>query len=82
MLTTGFWKATAERAVRTAAQSSLAVLGAGATGVLDADWAGAASVGGLAAVLAVLTAVATSGGTEGPGVTETVARRVPPVQGV
>ncbi|MEU3962930.1 holin [Streptomyces buecherae] len=78
MLTTAaFWKATCERAVRTAAQSALAVLGADATGVLDADWAAASSVSGLAAVLAVLTAIATSGGTHGPGITETVARPTP-----
>lgn len=75
MTTGAFWKATFERTVRTMAQSLLAVLGAGATGVLDADWGAAFSVAGLAGVLAVLTAIATSGGTEGPGITETVARR-------
>ncbi|WP_459246984.1 holin [Streptomyces youssoufiensis] len=79
MLTSGFWRATAERAVRTAAQAALAVLGADATGVLDADWSAAASVSGLAGVLAVLTAIATSGagGTEGPGLTETAVTKRP-----
>ncbi|WP_367134404.1 MULTISPECIES: holin [Streptomyces] len=75
MNTPAFWIATFERVIRTFAQALLGVLGANATGVLDADWAGALSTAGLAAVLALLTAVATSGGTPGPGITETVARR-------
>ncbi|WP_424891779.1 holin [Streptomyces sp. XH2] len=75
MTTAAFWAATFERVVRTFAQSLLAVLGASATGVLDADWVGALSAAGLAAVLALLTAIATSGGPEGPGLTETVRGR-------
>ncbi|MCM2580437.1 holin [Streptomyces meridianus] len=71
-MTKAFWKATAERAVRTFAQALLAVLGAGSAGLLEADWAGALSAAGMAAVLAAVTAVATSQGTEGPGVLETV----------
>ncbi|MFJ4735297.1 holin [Streptomyces sp. NPDC088770] len=74
MLTRAFWEASAERAVRTFAQSTLAVLGAGSFGLLDAPWQAALSTGGFAAVLAVLTAVATSGGSEGPGLTETVTK--------
>lgn len=75
MTTAAFWAATFERIVRTFAQSLLAVLGANATGVLDADWLGALSAAGLAAVLALLTAIATSGGPVGPGLTETVRGR-------
>ncbi|WP_282795191.1 holin [Streptomyces sp. CC224B] len=75
MNTAAFWKATAERVVRTFAQALLAVLGAGSFGILDAPWTAALSTAGLAAVLALLTAVATSGGAEGPGVLETVRRR-------
>ncbi|MFC4512524.1 holin [Streptomyces ehimensis] len=75
MTTAAFWIATLERMVRTFAQALLGTLGAGATGVLDADWPGALSAAGLATVLALLTAIATSGGTPGPGITETVARR-------
>ncbi|MFE0875342.1 holin [Streptomyces smyrnaeus] len=76
MNTAAFWKATAERAVRTFAQAVLGIVGADGLGVLDVDWAEAFSVGGLAAVVALLTAVATSGtGGEGPGITETVAQR-------
>lgn len=72
MLTRAFWRATGERCVRTFAQALLAVLGAESAGLLDADWPGALSAAGMAAVLALVTAVATSSGTEGPGVLETV----------
>lgn len=77
MTTAAFWKATFERAVRTAAQTLVAALGLDTAGVLHADWGDGLSLAGGAALLAVLTAIATSGGMEGPGVTETVARQVP-----
>ncbi|GCD46105.1 holin [Streptomyces paromomycinus] len=78
MNTAAFWKATFERVVRTFAQALLAVLGAGATGVIDAPWLGALSAAGLAALLALLTAIAASGGgTVGPGVTESAVDRTP-----
>lgn len=74
MDTAAFWKATFERMIRTFAQAVLAAASAGQFGVLDVDWGQAASVGGLASVLALLTAVATSGaGRPGPGITETSA---------
>lgn len=72
MNTGAFWKATAERAVRTFAQSSLALMAGDGIGILDVDWGEVASVSGLAAVAAVLTAIVTSGGPVGPGLTETV----------
>ncbi|MEU6702527.1 holin [Streptomyces wuyuanensis] len=72
MTTAAFWKATLERMVRTFAQAVLGVVSADQLGVLDVDWGQAASVGALASVLALLTAVATSGaGQPGPGITET-----------
>ncbi|PJN38992.1 holin [Streptomyces sp. CB02959] len=79
MNTSAFWKATAERAVRTFAQALVAILGANATGIVDADWPGALSAAGMAAALALLTAIATSGGPTGPGLTETVNPRLPRV---
>ncbi|MFJ2882496.1 MULTISPECIES: holin [unclassified Streptomyces] len=68
----GFWVATAERAVRTAAQTLLAALGLTAADVLDADWGQALALAGSAATLAVLTALSTAGTGDGPGLTETV----------
>mgnify|MGYP000173821378 CR=1 FL=1 len=67
MTSTAFWRAAAERAVRTFAQALIAVLGVGATSVLDVDWPGALSAAALAALLSLLTSVASSGvGDPGP----------------
>ncbi|TGB02578.1 holin [Streptomyces sp. MZ04] len=72
MWTVVFWKATAERALRTFAQSLGAVLVAGATSLLDVDWEAALATAGMATLLAVLTAVgAAKVGAGGPGITET-----------
>ncbi|MGK5627527.1 holin [Streptomyces sp. URMC 123] len=77
MFTAAFWKATAERAIRTFAQALAAVLTAGATDLISVDWKAALSTAGMAALLAVLTALATSGigAKGGPGVMESPARR-------
>lgn len=56
-----FWQRTAERAVKTVAQSALATLAIGSTGLLDAPWPAIASVAGLAGVVSVLTSIASSG---------------------
>ena len=65
LTSTLFWKATAERAIKTAAQALLAVLGVGLTGLLDVDWTAAGSAAGLAAILSVLTSIASAGATGG-----------------
>ncbi|MFK4957556.1 holin [Lactococcus garvieae] len=57
MFTKLFLKDTAERAVKTFAQSLAAVLTAGATGVLDVDWINALSVSLLATLVSVLTSL-------------------------
>lgn len=59
--TVTFWRDTAERAVRTTAQAALAAITAGATGILDVDFAGVGSVAGLAAVTSVLMSLAGRG---------------------
>ena len=64
MLKKKFWLAALERATKTAAQSAVAMITAGATGLLDVDWVQVASVSGLAAVVSVLTSIA-SGASNG-----------------
>lgn len=56
--TKAFWAGAAERAIKTAAQTLIAVIGTGTLGILDVDWLTALSVAGLATVLSVLTSVA------------------------
>lgn len=58
-----FIKDMLERAVRTAAQAALAVIGSGTIGVLDVDWANTVSVALMAAVVSVLWSIANSGDT-------------------
>ncbi|GAA4417002.1 hypothetical protein GCM10023169_12610 [Georgenia halophila] len=65
-----FWKATAERAIATAAQSAIVVLGAEQLNVLEVDFV---EVGGFVAggaVLAILKALIANAATkEGPSTT-------------
>ena len=65
MFTKKFWKDAGERAVKTGAQSAVSVLGANATGLLDADWLTVASVAGLAAVVSLLTSIGSGAVTDG-----------------
>lgn len=70
MFTKQFWKAAAERAVKTLAQSGVALLIGQETGLIGVDWIGLASVSGLAALISILTSIASSGGsTSGPSLT-------------
>ncbi|MFI1676031.1 holin [Streptomyces sp. NPDC020607] len=76
MWNAAFWKATAERAIRTFAQALAAVLVAEATSLLDIEWGAAFATAGLAAALAVLTAIGASEvGGAGPGITEEPTKR-------
>lgn len=59
--TKAFWVAAADRALRTFAQAAAAILTAGGVGLLDVDLLGAASAGALAALISVLTSIATPG---------------------
>lgn len=72
-----FWQATGERAVKTAAQTAVLTLGAGVTGILDVDWVTVASAAALAAVLSVLTSVASDAVTTEPGPSLTTAETIP-----
>lgn len=56
----GEWAVAAlTRAVKTAAQTAVALIGTGAVGFTDLDWLQIASVSGVAAVVSLLTSVAT-----------------------
>jgi hypothetical protein len=61
MFTGSFFADAFERAVRTFAQGVLGAVSAGAVGVVDVDWGQAASIGGLAAVMSLLTSVIATG---------------------
>ena len=61
-----FWKAAAERAIATAAQSALAALGTDVIGVLDMDATAILSIAAGGAVLSVLKSVAATAATGGP----------------
>lgn len=63
--TMSFWKAAGERAVKTAAQTALVVLGMDRLDVLTTDWAGVASVAAGGAILSVLTSIASDAATGG-----------------
>ncbi|SDJ74321.1 holin [Streptomyces indicus] len=69
---TGFWLATTERAVRTFAQTLIAALGLDAADVLALPWGRGLALAGIAAILSVVTSIATgTTGSSGPGITET-----------
>ena len=72
MFTVAFIKAAVERAVKTFAQTLVALLGVNATGVLDVDWTGALSAGALAALVSLLTSIGSDALTgSGPSLTNT-----------
>lgn len=57
-----FWKDTFERAIKTVAQTMVALLTAdGIMDVLSVDWGQIASIAGLAGLISVLTSIASAG---------------------
>ena len=52
-----FWKYAGERALKTAAQAALAVLGTGSMGLLQVDFVGLVSTVAAAALASVLTSI-------------------------
>ena len=61
-----FWKATAERAVSTAAQAALAGIGTDLVGVLDMDAMAVLSLAGGGAILSILKSIAATAATGSP----------------
>jgi hypothetical protein len=68
LFTLVFWRAAAERAVKTFAQSLAALLVADGTDLLTTNWGDRLSVSGMAAVVSVLTSVASGVTGAGPSV--------------
>ena len=60
MWTIGFWKESVERAIKTAAQTAVAFFVVGETGVADVDWATVAGIAAVAALVSVLTSLASA----------------------
>jgi hypothetical protein len=77
IFTVAFWKAAAERAVKTFAQTEAALLTAAGTGLLDTDFKVSLSVSGMAAVVSLLTSVASDVVTNGDGPSLTDAEVLP-----
>ena len=67
MFDSRFWVAAAERAVKTFAQTLVALIGTGAVGVMDLDWLQMLSVAATATILSVLTSVASANFGSNPG---------------
>ena len=63
-----FWKATAERAIATAAQSALAALGTDLVGVLNIDAVAVLSLAGGGAILSILKSIAATAATGSPSI--------------
>jgi hypothetical protein len=72
MFTASFWQDTFVRAVKTFAQALAALLVADGTDLLNTVWADRLSVAGMAALVSVLTTIASSATTGSPAVGEAV----------
>ena len=64
MFTKKFWKDVAERAVKTAGQSLLAILGAAGVSLLTVSWPGVLAAVALATLLSVLSSIVTNLGSK------------------
>lgn len=64
-----FWKGSIERAIRTAAQTAIALIGTDQVGILNLDWAQIGSVTATATLLSLLMSIAGGGTGSGPSFT-------------
>ena len=55
----GFIKCAVVRAVKTMAQTAVALLGTGAVGILEVNWVAVLSASALAGITSILTSIAT-----------------------
>lgn len=66
-----FWKATGERAIKTFAQTLIALIGTTAVTIVDLDWLQMLGVSLTATLLSVLTSIASANfGTTGPSLAD------------
>ena len=63
--TKAFWKAASERAIKTAAQSGLLVIGADQLNILTLDWVNLGGFAAGGALISVLTSIASAAATDG-----------------
>lgn len=73
--TAAFWKAAVERAVKTVAQSAVAVIGTSVTGLFEVNAVEVLSVAGLAGLLSILTSIGSDAVTtsDGPSLANEIA---------
>jgi len=76
MFTLAFWKAAGERAVKTAAQTLVLLIGTGAVGITALNWPELLSLTATAALLSVLTSVVSGASDGNPSATN--AETTPP----
>nr|DAK71669.1 MAG TPA: holin [Caudoviricetes sp.] len=63
--TAAFWKGASERAIKTIAQSLVAVVGVNGVGIIDVDWTGSLSVAAAAGLASLLTSIGNADFTAG-----------------
>lgn len=61
MWTLTFWKRTAERSIKTVAQTAIATMGTTVVAITSLDWGQIAAISATGGVLSVLTSIASSG---------------------
>lgn len=62
-----FWRASAERSVKSVAYSALSLIIANGTGLLDTNWIEVLSVAGMAGLISILGSIASDAATGGTG---------------
>lgn len=65
MFTLLFWKAVAERSIKTFCQVLAVLITVNGLGIHEVDWFDVLSIAGLAAIASLVTSVATAGATDG-----------------
>lgn len=58
LMNRSWWSAALIRALKTFCQTAVALIGTGATGIIEVDWLNIVSVSALAAVVSILTSIA------------------------